>query len=157
MTDGVISSATSTSELVEEIRGLRRCAQVHAQAPDDVGDVPFAFAEVRILDFVEIGRELLERALQGRFRVQPLLTDDRGGAIDQHRIVEHQELRVEQVGMAAARGASHPVLDFPELLPRRGARVVEPLQLVKNERLRYAEAQRRAAFENQCPANADAG
>ena len=55
--------------------------------------------------------------------------DDRRGAIDQHRIVEHQELCVEQVRVLGAGGSDHPFLDVLELLARLRARRIEPRDL----------------------------
>ena len=40
-------------DVAEEIERVAAGAEVHAQAPDDVGDVPLALAEVGIVDLVE--------------------------------------------------------------------------------------------------------
>ena len=108
MTDGVTSWATSTSgpsRSLEEIRRIAGGAQVHGQPADDVGDVALALAQVGILGLVEERRDVLERALQRRLGVQPLGPDRLRRAPDEHRVVEHQELRVEEVGVLGAGAA----------------------------------------------------
>ena len=144
ISDGLSSSATSTSgpsTSRNRSSGSPSAAQVHAQAADDVGDVPLALAQVGIVDLVEERRHFVERALQRRLGVQPLVADDRGGAIDQHRIVEHQQLRVEQIGVLGAGGGGDALLDVLDLHARLRARGVEPRQLVADAALGNAEAQ----------------
>ena len=74
--------------------------------------------------------------------VEPLGADDRRGAIDQHRIVEHQPLRVEQVGVLGAGGGRDALLDVARSARARcAARRVEPLELAVDAPLGDAEAQ----------------
>ena len=89
-------------EVLEEVERIPAGAQVHAQAADDVADVSLALAQVRVVRLVEERGDLLERALQRRVGVQALGADDVGRALDQHRVVEHQQLGVEEVGVLGA-------------------------------------------------------
>ena len=72
-----------------------------------------------------------QRALQRRLGVQPLVADDRRGALDQHRVVEHQQLRVEQVGVVGAGRVGDPRLDVLDLLARSRPRLLQPLELAR--------------------------
>ena len=90
-------------EAVEQVCRIARGPQVHAQPADDVGDVALSLAQVGVLDAVEERRDLLERPLQRRLRIQPFLAHDRRRPIDEHGIVQHQELGVEQVGVLVTR------------------------------------------------------
>ena len=51
---------------------------VRVKPPDDIGDVPLALAEIRIVDLVEERRHLVERALQRGLGVEPFLPHNRG-------------------------------------------------------------------------------
>ena len=108
--------------------------QVHAEPTDDVGDVAFALAQVGVVRLVEERGDFLQRALQRRFGVQPLVADDRRCPLDQHRVVEHQELGVEQIGVILAGDARDPRLDVLQLFARSGAGRVEPLEFAPDER-----------------------
>src|SRR5262249_8554649 len=57
-----------------------------------------ALPQVRIGDVVEYRPELLERPLDRPFGVDPLLADERGGAAHEHRVLEDEQLRVEDRG-----------------------------------------------------------
>ena len=114
---------------LEELDRIAAAAQVHAQAPDDVADVAFALAQVRVFGPIEQRGDFAERAFQRRRGVELLGADDLRRAIDQHRVVEHQELRVEQVGVLGADGFRDAVPDLLELGARSLARFAEPLEL----------------------------
>ena len=108
-TDGVSSSAISThgvSRSCSRSRGAALLvAQVHAQPAGDVVQVALALVQIRIVDLVEHGGDFVERALHGPLGVDALLHDDRRGAADEHRVVEHQQLRVEDGGEIGALAA----------------------------------------------------
>ena len=106
----------TTLDVAEQIDWIAIRAQVHAEPADDVGDVSLPLAEVRVISLIEERRDLIQRAAQRRFGVEAFHPDDRRGAIDQHRIVEHQQLRVEQVGVLGAGGRGDPFLQVLELL-----------------------------------------
>ncbi len=95
--------------------------------------------------------------MERRLGVEPFRPDDRRGAIDQHRIVEHQQLRVEQIRVLGAGGSGHPLLDVLELLARLRARGIEARELDVDAAFRDAEAQvARAARHHQRASDADA-
>ena len=99
-------------------RPARAVPQVHAQAAGDVGDVVLALAQVRILHRREELVELLVGAMHRPRGVDALGADDLLGAADQHRVVEHQDLRVEQRRQLAAAALRQPRADVLQLLPR---------------------------------------
>ena len=83
-------------EVLKEIAGAAfLVAQVHAQPAGDVVQIALALVQVRIVNLVEHRGHFVERPLDGPFGVDALFHHDRGGAADEHRIVEHQDLRVE--------------------------------------------------------------
>ena len=97
-------------------------------------------------------KDLLHRPLG----VDALFADDLGGARQQHRVVEHQQLRVEQ-----RRQLRPPLrqtrLDVDQLFARSGAALVEPLQLVIEARRRNLIPQHVRALDQQHrPARDDA-
>ena len=104
-------------------------AQVHAQPPDHVVDVTLALPQIGIVAAIEQRRHLVERAIERGLRVEPLGANDRRGALDQHRVVEHQDLRVEQVGMVGASGGRNAGFDVFELHARLRAGGIKPLEL----------------------------
>ena len=108
--DGVSSSAirTDASSIARSrSRGARHALpQIHAQASDEIGDVAFALAQIGIGDLVEDGAELVEDLLHRPLGVHELLANERLSARHEHRIVEHQQLRVEQRRRVRARAAA---------------------------------------------------
>ena len=70
----------------------------------------------------ELAEELVE-ALRHRaqrpLRVHVLVAHERGGAVAQQRVVEHQEVRVEDVGVGRPDLAREALLDRPQLRARR--------------------------------------
>ena len=142
---------------MEQVCRIARGPQVHAQPADDVGDVALSLAQVGVLDAVEECRDLLERPLQRRLRIQPFLAHDRRRPLDEHGVVQHQELGVEQVGVLVTRRIAHPRLDVLDLFARLRPCGVEALELAADQRLGDAEAQLASgALEDQRAADADA-
>ena len=86
-------------DVPEEIGGFSGRAEVAAEARDDVGDVTLALAEIRIVAAVEERRNLLQGLLQRRLRVHALARNDLRGAIDEHPVIQHEELGVEQIAV----------------------------------------------------------
>ncbi len=109
-------------------------AQVHLQPADEVGDVALPLAQVGIGDLVEDGAELLEHLLDGPFRVDAIDAHDLGRARHHHRVVEHQELGIEERGELAPPAARDARPDVDELLARPRAALLEPAQLVLDPR-----------------------
>ena len=58
--------------------------------------------QVRIVDVIEHGADLVERALHGPLGIDPFIRERPRRAPDQDRIVEHQQLRVEDGGEVGA-------------------------------------------------------
>jgi hypothetical protein len=126
--------------------------QVHAQPPHQIGDVAFPLAQVGIGDLVEHRAELLEHLLERPFGIDLLLADERRGAREQHRIVEHQHLRVEERRQLGTAPALDPLTDGDELFARLNLRPLEPRQFVLEPLRRDPIAQRlRALTEHHCP------
>ena len=134
-------------EVPEEVGRVAGLAQVHRQAADHVGDIALAFAQVRVVRLVEKRRDVLERALQRRLGVQPFVADRVRRASDEHRIVEHQELGVEEIGMLGAGRRGDARLDVLDLFARTRPGGVEPLELALDEPARAPGTANRA-----CPA-----
>ena len=133
-------------------------AQVHAQAADDVADVPLALAQVRVVGLVEERGDFVERALERGGGVQALAADDRLRPRDQHRVVEHQELRVEEVRVLGAGGLRDAGLDLFELGAGPRPRLVQARDLAVHAAGRDAEPEvAGAAPKHERLADADAG
>src|SRR5439155_5261817 len=117
-----------------------------------------AFAQIGIVRLIEHRGDLLERAAQGGLRVQTLLTDDRAGAIHEHRVVEHQQLRVEHVRVFGPCRGGDPRLDLGDLLARSGPRRVETLDLPGDVPFGHAKPPvARAARDDQRAADPNPG
>ena len=93
-------------------------AQIHAQAAGDVVQVALTLVQVRIVDVVEDRGGFVERALHRPLRVDPLVTNDGGSPSHQNRIVEHQQLRVEDGREIGATCRRDPPADLLELRAR---------------------------------------
>ena len=112
--------------------------EIHAKAADHVGEIALALAQVRIFDAVEDRAEVIEHLLQRPFCVHALLADNRRGSRHQHRVVDHEPLRLEQRAQIAAR---QPKLNAIELLRRAPPRVLEPGDLGVDSRGRDGKAE----------------
>src|SRR5690606_32208945 len=95
----------------------RTVAQVHPQAARDVGDVVLALAQVLVLDAREHRTELFVRAVHGPRGVDALGPDDLLSAPHEERIVEHQDLGVEDRRQLAPPRLAYAIADLPKLLP----------------------------------------
>ena len=135
-------------EVLQEIaRAPLLAAQVHAQAPRHVVEVALALVQVRILDVVEHRGDLVERALHGPLRVDTLGGDQIRGAADQHRIVEHQQLRVEDGGEIGALQLRDARANLLQLLARALARALECRQLARHALRRNRKANDLSALD----------
>ena len=144
-------------EVPEEVGGIARLPQVHGQPADHVGDVALALAQIGILRLVEERGNVLERPLERGLGVQPFAADRVGRAPDEHRVVEHQQLRVEEIGVLGAGGGGDARLDLLDLLAGAHPGGVEPLELALDEPGGHAEPDvARAPFEDERLADADA-
>ncbi len=75
------------------------------------------------------GDQLVGGGAQRPLGVAALVADEGGGAADQHRVVDHQELRLEQRGGALAGDAGELGADLLELAARSALRLGEAGQL----------------------------
>ena len=73
-------------------------SQVHLQAANEIGDVALSFAQVRVGNLIENGAELVEHLLDRPLGIHQRVAHQRFGPRHEHRVVEHQQLRVEQRG-----------------------------------------------------------
>ena len=118
-------------ELAEEIARRRDALpQVHLHASDEVRDVAFPLPQVRIGDIVEDRAELVEDLLHGPLGVDALAADDLRGARDEHRVVEHEELRVEERRELGSAPPGDAAADVGELFARAGPALFEARDLV---------------------------
>ena len=131
--------------MAEQIGPILTRPEIAAKACDDVGDVSFAFAQVRIVTAVEERGNLRQRCLQRGLGVDPVFRDDFCSPVDQHPVVEHQQLRVEQVGMIVAGAGGDPRLDLCQLLPGCFASGMKTRDLVRDSPCRHTEADVAAA------------
>ena len=90
--------------------------------PHDVRQIARALPEIRILDRIEDRPQMVEDLLERPFGVHQLLAHDRLCPRQQHRIVEHQALRLEQ---GAEITAGQAPLDAIQLLRGSAARCIE--------------------------------
>ena len=74
--------------------------------------VAFALAQVRVRHVVEYGAQLLQRPLDRPLGVHPLLADECGGAADEHRVLENEQLRVEDGGQLCPAHRGDPGTDL---------------------------------------------
>src|SRR6185436_7812318 len=98
--------------------------------------------------------ELVEDLLQRPLGVDPLLADDVGGARQQHRILEHQELCVEERSELRA-SQRHARLDIDQLIARLEPALVEPDDLVGDPGRGNLVAQHLEAVDQQHGAAGD--
>ena len=118
-------------ELAQQVaRRLEPLAQVHLEPADQVGDVAAPLPQVRIGHLVEHRAELVEHLLHRPLRVDALLAHDLDGSRDDHRVVEHQQLRVEQRGDVGSAPPRHVRADVRQLLPRAAPALLQARQLV---------------------------
>ena len=108
--------------------------------------------------------QLLVGAMHRPGGVDALVADDRLGAPDQHRVVEHQQLRVEQRRQLGAAALVQPAADVLQLLARVGLGLVQrrdfPLDaLGRNRKAHHLGALREddRAAEHDAGRDADAG
>ena len=132
--DGVSSSAIridASSIARSRSRGRRHVLpQIHPQASHEIRDVALSLAQIGIGDFVEDVAELVEDLLHGPLGVHELFANERLSARHEHRIVEHQQLRVEQRGEVRAAPPCNPCTDVVQLLPRSLLALRQPFELV---------------------------
>jgi MFS family permease len=110
--------------------------QVSLQAAADIREIAGALLHPLVAFAGEDVVHFVDRPRQRPVGVDPLRADQLVGAAHQQRVVEHQDLRVEdrrQVGAAALRQA---FTNRDELLPALGPRALEPSELVFDAALR---------------------
>ena len=142
-------------DLAEQVsRHRHTLSQVHPETAHQIGHIALSLAQIGIGDLVEDGAEPVEYLLNRPFRVDVLFTHDVSGMRHQHRIVQHQQLRVEQRRQFGA-ALRHAGPDVEKLFPRGGAAVVETLQLVLDARRRNAIAEHLRALDEDHRASRD--
>jgi hypothetical protein len=130
-------------ELAQQIaRRLESLPQVHAQPPDQVGDIAAALAQIGIGHLVKERTEFVEYLLHGPLGVHPLFADNLDRPRDHHRVVQHEELCVEQRRQVRPPLAGDAGADVRQLLPRAQAAALETRQLVFQPRRRHLITQR---------------
>ena len=121
-TDGVSSSAMSTHGVSRSWSRSRAppfpSRRFIRSRPATSCRSPLRSWRYGILDVVEDRRDLVQRALDRPFGVDALLAEDGGRASDEHRVVQHQELRVEDGGEIRALQLGDPRADLLQLLAR---------------------------------------
>ena len=130
-------------ELAQQLaRPAGAVPQVQAQPPGDVGDVVLTLAQVLVLDAREDRAELFVGAMHRPRGVHLLLAHDLFGASDQRRVVEHQDLRVEDRRELGAAGLGDARADVLQLMARLLARRLQHRDLALDPIRRNREPDR---------------
>jgi hypothetical protein len=107
-------------------------AQIHPQPPGHIVEVAFALAQVGILDVIEYRGDLVEGALHGPLGVDPLAGDEIRRAADQHGVVEHQQLRIEDGRELRSFQLGNAAPNLVQLFARTSPRTFERRQLARH-------------------------
>ena len=105
-------------DVAQRVAGRRAVAgppQVHPHPAGDVGDVAVALAQIGVFDRGEHRAQLLVGAVHRPGGVDALGLDQLAGPAEEHRVVEDEQLRVEQRGQVVAGAAGEAVADLGEL------------------------------------------
>ncbi len=105
--------------------------QVAPEAADDVRHVAAALAQVVVTHFREHVAELVEGAVERPLRVDAIRLDDPARARHQQRVIQHEQLRLEQAGEIGAGPLRHPVVDRPQLRDAGVAGLLQAAQLAR--------------------------
>jgi hypothetical protein len=87
--------------------------EVHTQTAGDVIQIAFPFVQIRIVDAIEHGGRFIERPLHGPFGVDSFVPNHCRRATNENRVVEHQQLGIEdgsEVGAPRRRDAPPDLL-----------------------------------------------
>ena len=103
---------------VLEGRGVRRASQVELDPAQHVVEVGAPLAQVGIRELGEEGVELVGDRPQRPLRVDPFVADHGAHPVEQERVVQHQQVGVEDVRVRHPYLAGEPVPDGLELDPR---------------------------------------
>ena len=147
-------------ELAQRIggRAVAGAAQVHPHAAGDVGDVAVAFAQVRILDRSEHLAQLLVGPVHRPRRVDPLGLDQFAGPAEEHRVVEDEQLGVEERRQVVAGAVGQPIADLGQLGVRAPPRRLQRLYFLADALGRNRKAHDFGALgEDDGAADGDAG
>src|SRR4030095_16361758 len=123
--------------------------QVHPQPAGDIVQVALAFVQARIVDAVEHSRRFVERPLHGPFRIDAFVAHHCCRAPDQNRVVEHEQLRVENRGQIGAASGRDATPDLFELAARSLTGALERRELTRHPVWPDGKAQ------HLCPLNRD--
>ena len=138
MSVGARSCATSTSgssvSLFLEHGGAagRRAGERLEHALDDLAHVGRAFAEVLVLDRVELPADLLELDRQRPFGVDQLGAHQVARRVGEQRVVEDHAVQVEEGAHFVGRARRDVVAQVVEFGAHGGERVVQPRDLVQH-------------------------
>ena len=103
------------SQLLNEIdQRIARRAEVAPQPSTDIGQVAHAFAEPRIPFATKQIVQFLDRPLEGPVRVDAVRSHEIVRTAQEHRVVEHQQLRGEDGRLRRPDHPAHPIGDFLE-------------------------------------------
>ena len=129
-------------QLAQQVtRGGHILPEIHLQPAHHVGHVPLALAQVRVSDLVKDDAELVEYLLNRPLGIQKILAHEGLGSRHEHRVVEHQQLRIEQrrkLGPAPPTDAGTDVL---QLLAGAEPALVKAAHLVCHALRRHTVAQ----------------
>jgi hypothetical protein len=118
----VLQPVARTSLLVTE---------VHPQTAGNILQVALAFVQVRVVDIIEHRGRFIECTLHRPFGIDSFVADDGGRPPDENRIVQHQQLSVEDRGEVRAASRRDPPSNLLELPARPLARAFEGRQLAR--------------------------
>ena len=102
------------------------------------GNIPHVgspLAEILVVHRAERGGVFLGDLLESGLRVDPLFVDHAGDLVNQRRVLQHQQVRVEDAGVLGAHGLAHLALDLEDLLAGQDQRLFEALDFLRDFRL----------------------
>ena len=68
--------------------------------------------------------------MEGKFRVELLFLNQAGDFIDEHGVLEHEQVRVKDAGVFGAHGVAHLALDVEDSLPSPGECLFQALNFL---------------------------
>ncbi len=120
-------------EILQTIaRSTAILSQVETETPGDVVHVALALVQISVVEIVEDGGQLVERALYRPLGVDPFVADHRRSPADQRRIIEHEQLGVEQGCQVRPFQLGDAMPDLLELLARSLPRTIQRRQLPRD-------------------------
>jgi hypothetical protein len=113
-------------EVLEQVsRPALLPSHVHPEPAGDVVQVALPFVQVRVLDVIKDRAQLVERPLNGPLGIDALNVNDLRCPADQERVIEDQELRIEDGRQLVTFQFRDLPADLLELFVRPGSRPFE--------------------------------